>query len=1346
VLNKVLERFKENIHIAQFDTIRVSLASPEQINSLSYGEVKKTETINYRTLKAERDGLFCPKIFGPVQDWSCICGKYKRMKHRGIVCEKCGVEVIEARVRRERMGHIELVAPVTHIWYLRGTPSYLGLILDISVKDLEKVVYFEAYIVLRQGKSPFAIKTILSQNEVRAYKEKASGDLDFKIGIGAESIKELLEKIDIDAEIILIESEIKKTTSITLKSRLTRRMKVLLGIKSANLRPEWTVITSLPVLPPELRPLVQLEGGRFASSDLNELYRRVINRNIRLKKLIEIQAPYVIIKNEKRMLQESVDALIDNGKRGHPIRMNKRPLKSLSEMLRGKHGRFRQNLLGKRVDYSARSVIVVDPTLKINQFGIPKLMALELFKSHVVCELIRRDVAVNIRVAREVVESMDPVVWDILEDIVKNYPILLNRAPTLHRLGIQAFYPILIDTKALKIHPLVTTAFNADFDGDQMGVYIPLGEKAISEANKLVISSANLLSPQNGRPVMVPTQEMVLGLYYLSKNRKNLNGEGIIFSSIDEVITSFECGMVHVHTIIKLFFDKKIIETSVGRVLIYNVLPEGAPFDWINKILNRGDLAKLVEDVFTNFGNEKTIIMLDKIKKLGFDFSTKSGISFSYGHLITPDKREELLSNSEIESLNIDKMYIDGKITEKERYNKLLQLWDTTTSSIASNMMQNLEKDDMEAFENKKKENKELNFLYVCLNSKSRGSADQIKQLIGMRGLMSKPSGEIMETPVKSNFKNGLTVFEYFTSTHGARKGQADTALKTANAGYLTRRLVDVAQDVIVTVFDCKTDEGLYFEDLSNEDNVVIPLAQRIYGKIVMEDVFDLITNEKVIEAGTLITKKLVVELENAFIKKVKVRSVVKCIVKRGVCACCYGMDLSKNEIVKIGTAVGIIAAQSIGEPGTQLTMRTFHIGGTANLAERSNIRAKNDGIVKIDNLKTIKNREGKNLIVSRKSVLRVLSVDGREIQKNNLEYGMILYVKDNQKIKKSDLIAEWDTSNIPIIAEASGKAVYSDIIQNVTVQNRYDESTNKLTTVVLDQRVDKYQPYIVISDENRLEVKDLIYYLPSGSIICVKDGEFVEEGDIIAKIPAESSKTKDITGGLPQIAELFEARSTKDPAVLAEMDGVVSIGSVVRGMHKIKLSNGEKSVECLIPRSKQLNVNDGEFVNKGDVIANGAYSLKNLLAIKGIDFVQTYLVNQLQLVYKSQGVSINDRHFELIVKQMTRKVKIVDSGDTSFLIGDKVDKVQIIYINNSLISEGKRPAIYVTELTGITIASLGTESFVSAASFQETTRILSEAAIFGQVDHLYGPKENVIIGRLIPAGEGFDNENKSII
>jgi DNA-directed RNA polymerase subunit beta' len=1362
--NRILERFQESIRITQFNAVKISIASPEKIKSLSYGEVKKIETINYRTFRPEKDGLFCPRIFGPTQDWACVCGKYKRMKHRGIVCEKCGVEVIESRVRRERMGHIELVTPVVHLWYLRETPSYLSLILNMTIKDIEKVVYFEGYMVVSQGISPYPQKTILNNHEYKDYIDNHPEDISFKAEMGAAAIKMILEKMDLNLEIILAKANHDKASSL-LKVKLMRRIKVLTQLQQAKIRPEWMILTTLPVLPPDLRPLVPLDGGRFASSDLNELYRRVINRNLRLKRLIEIQAPSVIIKNEQRILQESVDALIDNSRKAQPIRLNKRPLKSLSEMLRGKQGRFRQNLLGKRVDYSARSVIVVDPTLKIDECGIPLEMAIELFAPHIKSQLIKRGIASNIRMARKMTDSDQilPVVVEILEDILETTPVLLNRAPTLHRLGIQAFKAKLIKTKAITIHPLVTVAFGADFDGDQMGVYIPLSKNAILEAKKLMMSSVNLLSPQNGRPALVPHQEIVLGIYYLTKQRKNLPGHNSYYASFEAVRTAYECYAVHIHTCIHVLDrNQKVIETTVGRVLFSFCLPEKYEFEKINKVFNKQDILKLVEDVYFAFGHDQTIAMLDKVKEAGFYYATKSGFTFSYEYLIDPDNREDILKDAEKDAHAIEKSFTEGLITSKERYNKLLQIWDSASNKLSQNMINNLEDIDKKVCENNHnqslqkhddfvintpRECDEFNFLYACLDSRSRGSRDQIKQIIAMRGLMQKPSGEIIEHPVKSNFKKGLSIFEYFTSTHGARKGQADTALKTANAGYLTRRLVDVAQDIIITSEDCGTREGLWFDNLIDNGDVILPLADRVYGRILAMDVCDR-NNNILLAEGTLIDKSNLDCFKKNNITKIKLRSPIKCQLKYGVCAKCYGIDLSRNALVLLGTAVGIIAAQSIGEPGTQLTLRTFHIGGTASFTDTSSFVAKKDGKVILENVQKVTNKNNKQVVVGRKGHLVVVDKDNLEIQRHKIEYGSLLHVNNDDFVKQGDVLIEWDTSNAVIISEMNGTVEYQDIINNITVQSTYDEVTKKNTIVVIDQKSDKYEASILIhaSDKNAMRIQSKQYHLPIGAILVVEQDAQVAVGDVIAKIPLESVKAKDITtGGLPKIAELFEARMIKDPCILSEISGEVVIGSLSRGMRKISIVNNDVTVDYLISKNKQLLVYNGDFVGKGDQLTAGNPVLQDLLKIKGIDYLQLYLVNQLQIIYKNQAQNINDRHFELIIKQMTRKVKITDPGATSFLIGEKIDRNYLENINAVLVEEGKAPAQYINELMGITIASLDTESFLAAASFQETTKVLAEAAVSGAIDHLRGPKENVIIGREISAGTGIDAFKKSV-
>ncbi len=1344
--NQLLERFREYINTAQFNALKIGLASPEKIRSLSYGEVKKIETINYRTLKPERDGLFCARIFGPVKDWECNCGKYKRMKHRGITCEKCGVEVIQARVRRERMGHIELVAPVCHIWYLKGIPSYLGLILDMAIKDLERVIYFDAYLVVKQGKSPYAHKILLSTAEYDTYTDMHPEDTEFFAETGAEAIKQALAQIDLHAEVHKLEEEYTKIASVASRHKLMRRIKVFTSLIQGNLRPEWMVLSILPVLPPDLRPLVPLEGGRFASSDLNELYRRVLNRNIRLQRLIEIEAPSVIIKNEKRMLQESVDALIDNGRRGQPVRgPNRRPLKSLSEMLRGKQGRFRQNLLGKRVDYSGRSVIVVDPELRMDHCGLPKIMALELFKSHVFAGLLDREIAPNLRVAKRMVEESAPEVWDVLEDIVKGYPVLLNRAPTLHRLGIQAFYPILVDGKAIKIHPLVCQAYNADFDGDQMAVHIPLSKASRDECEKLVLSTKNILSASNGRPVTVPSQDMVLGLHYITKLRLHEKGEGIIFSSAAEVVSAYQFGQAKLHAKIKLRLESgSMVETTVGRVILFEALPKGSDFDWVNKVMTKSDLTKLVERVYSRFGPEATVKCLDAVKKLGFYNSTMAGISFAIDNLVVPERKQSIIEKAEKEVLKVEQLYMDGIITNGERNNKVLSIWSNATSEVAGHVAKELEKVDTDAYFNQDMTFKPFNPIFMMLESGARGSKEQIRQLVGMRGLMAKPSGEIMETPIKTNFREGLSVFEYFISTHGARKGQADTALKTANSGYLTRRLVDVAQDVTISMHDCRTLGFVEVEDLKEGGDVLYTLGSRVFGRIVAQDVKDPISGEIILRQGEPVMRDDLERINESAVTKIYIRSTLVCQSKRGVCAICYGIDLSKGEMADAGTAVGYIAAQSIGEPGTQLTMRTFHVGGIASLSEASSYFAKYEGVVQLKDARTVTNREGQTVVLSRKAKLVVLSFDGRELQRNDLEYGTILLVTDGQKVAAGAKLAEWDANNKVLLTEKTGKIRYIDLIENVTVQERFDETTRRSAKMVLEHKGDKYQPAISIVNDKGDELAQ--YYLPTNAYLIVDDGQKVDVGDVLVKVPREATRTKDITGGLPRIAELFEARMPKDPAIIADIDGEVVFGGIQRGLRKVSVVNGDQTYDYMIPRGKQLNVINGDKVNAGDQITSGTPVLHDILRILGPETLQKYLVNQIQQIYRLQGIDINDRHIELIVRQMLRKVRVVEPGDTEFLIGDRVDRIHFKTINAALQAEGKRVATAKPVLMGITLASLGTESFISAASFQETTRILAEAAISGQVDHLYGLKENIIIGKLIPAGTGIKNFKKKYL
>jgi len=1336
VANQILQRFREYIQPTQFNAVKLRLASSDKIRALSYGEVKKIETINYRTLKPEKDGLFCARIFGPVKDWECNCGKYKRMKHRGVTCEKCGVEVIQARVRRERMGHIELISPVCHIWYLKGTPSYLSFILDLPVKDLERVIYFDSYLVTAQGNSPYPRKTLLTVNEYEDYVGHHQDDFSFKAESGAQAIKDVLKIMDLNAEIVYMQDLYSQSTSVAAKHKMMRRIKILSALKSAGLRPEWMVLDVLPVLPPDLRPLVPIEGGRFASSDLNELYRRVLNRNVRLQRLVEIEAPDVIIKNEKRMLQESVDSLIDNGRRGQPVRgSNKRPLKSLSEMLRGKQGRFRQNLLGKRVDYSARSVIVVDPELKMNQCGLPKVMALELFKSHVFAELLRCNIAPNLRIAKKMVEEGATEVWDALDTVVKGKVVLLNRAPTLHRLGIQAFYPILVNGKAIKIHPLVCSAFNADFDGDTMSVHLPLSCKAQKESERLVLSTRSLLAPSNGNPIALPSQEMIIGLHYMTKMRRFVPGDGSVFSSEKEVITAYNCGTIGLHAMIKMRIKTgEIVDTTVGRALLYDILPDGADFTLLNKLLRKSDIARLVEHVYFTFGSDRTVQFLEKLKELGFKYATMGGISFPIEGLLEPKSKQSAIADAEKKVEKIDKLFKSGAITNGERENKVVSMWHHTAASIARDMYQQFEEYDHQAYENSDRSNKWFNPIFMSIDSGARGTREQIKQLVAMRGLMSKPSGEVIETPVKSNFKNGLSVFEYFISTHGARKGQADTALKTANSGYLTRRLVDVAQDVVVTLDDCGTLGHIELEDLKESGKVINPLLRRLYGRILVADLKDGLTGEVLLKRGQLITRIEIMGLKNAYITKAAVRSVLTCQSKRGVCAQCFGMDLATGGLVEAGCAVGVIAAQSIGEPGTQLTMRTFHIGGTASLAEQTSYVAKAAGKVLFTDIRIVTNRDGQDIAVSRKSSIRIISENGRELQEMQVPYGATVVVKQGQDVLADTELIKVDPHNDYIISEKEGMVEFVDLVNNITCQEKYDETAQKAFRYILEFKSDKYQPALSISkgDEHTQ------YYLPHGSYLLVSDKQQISIGDVLVKIPREVSKTRDITGGLPRVSEIFEARITKDAAIISDIDGEVVFGGLHRGHRKVSVVAGDNSFAYLIPRDRQLIVADGEKVKSGDALTNGVPVLQDVLRIMGVDVLQAYIVNQVQEIYRLQGVDIDDRHIEVIVKQMLRKVRVATPGDSDFLIGDLVDKIHFKSVNTALRSEMKTPAMARPVLMGITMASLGTESVFSAASFQETTRILAEAAVHGTVDNLYGLKENIIVGKLIPAGTGI--------
>jgi DNA-directed RNA polymerase subunit beta' len=1332
--------FKDEKGPVFFDAIRIKIASPDKIRSWSNGEVTKPETINYRTFKPERDGLFCAKIFGPVKDWECLCGKYKRMKHRGIVCEKCGVEVIQSKVRRERMGHIELASPVVHIWFFKGSPSRIGAVLDLNIKDIERVTYFESYIVIDPKSTPLKERELLSEERYRKLVEEY-GPNAFVAKMGAEAIKELIKKVDIDLTILELKTELKETNSVQKKLKIAKRLRVLESFRRSGNKPEWMVLDVIPVIPPELRPLVPLDGGRFATSDLNDLYRRVINRNNRLRKLIELNAPEIIIRNEKRMLQESVDALFDNGRRGRVIRgSNKRPLKSLSDMIKGKQGRFRQNLLGKRVDYSGRSVIVAGPTLEMHQCGIPKLMALELFKPFIYYKLEKeKGIATTIKQAKRMVEEQRPEVWDVLEEVIQEHPVLLNRAPTLHRLGIQAFEPKLIEGKAIQLHPLVCPAFNADFDGDQMAVHVPLSVEAQLEARTLMLSAYNILSPANGKPLAVPTQDMVLGIYYLTRGMKNAKGCGKTYASPEEVIIAYDQGQLDLHAEIKVRINGKIYDTVTGRVILFNHVPEGVEFDKINQILGKKDLVKLVEYIYNKLGNYQTVQFLDSIKNLGFSYAAKAGFSICIDDLVIPAEKTKIIEEATKAVRDIEEHYREGALTAGERYNQIIDIWSKANDTITDYLMKGLESMGGDKSATNKRD-KYYNPIYVMAHSGARGSKAQISQLAGMRGLMAKPSGEIIETPITANFRDGLTVLQYFISTHGARKGLADTALKTANAGYLTRRLVDVAQDVIISAEDCGTIKGVEITALLEGTDVIESLGERIYGRYALEDIYDPITDELLVEANTLLLEDEVKKIEKAGIDRVKVRSVLTCEMEYGVCKHCYGLDLSTKREIETGEAVGIMAAQSIGEPGTQLTMRTFHIGGAASAtAEESSLIAKLGGVAKFEEVKYVKNRLGQNVVLNRNGVLKIVDKDGRSIEKYNISYGTKLLVEDGQEIKQGTILAEWDPYAAVIMTEYQGKVAFGDIIEGETLKEDIDPITGLAQKVIISNTRDKKQPRVSIKDESNKTVQR--YILPVGAIITVEEGAEVYPGDIIAKIPMETQKTKDITVGLPRVAELFEARKPKEPAVIAEIDGVVSIENTARGIRKVTIVNEEtgdkKSYNISV--QKYINVRDGDRVKAGEALVDGLVNPHDILSILGEDELQKYLVNEIQEVYKKQGVSINDKHIEVIVRQMLKKVIIEEVGDSDFMPNEEVYKSEFIKVQQKIIAEGGIPPKGRPILQGITKAALNTESFISAASFQETTRILTDAACTGKIDHLRGLKENVIMGKLIPAGTGAD-------
>ena len=1349
-LEDLFSFFEKPKYSMAFNAVRISLASPEKIRAWSYGEVKKPETINYRTFKPERDGLFCAKIFGPTKDYECNCGKYKRMKHRGVVCEKCGVEVIQSKVRRERLGHIEMAAPVAHIWFLKSLPSRIGNLLDMTLRELEKVLYFEAYVVINPKGTPLKEKELLSDERYRKAIEEHGAD-SFVAGMGAEAIRELLRKVDVNTLSDQLRVEMREASSEVKKKKIAKRLKIVDSFKDSGNKPEWMILEVIPVIPPDLRPLVPLDGGRFATSDLNDLYRRVINRNNRLKRLQELSAPEIIIRNEKRMLQEAVDALFDNGRGGKALLgSNGRPLKSLSDMLKGKQGRFRQNLLGKRVDYSGRSVIVVGPDLRLHQCGLPKKMALELFKPFIYNRLEVKGYVTTIKSAKKMVEQEKDEVWETLSEIVREYPILLNRAPTLHRLGIQAFEPVLIEGKAIQLHPLVCSAFNADFDGDQMAVHIPLSIEAQIEARVLMMSTNNILSPAHGKPIIVPTQDIVLGLYYMTREKRSGKGEGKIFSSPEEVRMAYDAGEVDLHAVIKVRLGAdghtERVETTVGRVLLREILPSEIPFSFINKVLNKKELATLVDQCYRFAGNKKAVILADQLKDLGFHYATQAGISICIDDMVIPPRKAELLQRANQEVLEIENQYKEGLITDGERYNKVVDIWAQVTENIGFEILEELGTVMITDPSGKKKRVPSFNPIFMMADSGARGSAQQIRQLAGMRGLMAKPSGEIIETPITANFREGLTVLQYFISTHGARKGLADTALKTANSGYLTRRLVDVAQDMVIAEEDCGTLEGIFVTPLVEGGEIIEPIGERILGRVALEDIADPFTEEVIIKANEEIDEKFVEKIENAGLEKVKIRSVLTCRSKRGVCVKCYGRDLARGQMVNIGEAVGIIAAQSIGEPGTQLTMRTFHIGGTASRrAEQTTLQLRNDGRVKFINLSTVRNKGGDWVVMNRNGELALVDETGRERERYPIIYGAKIKVGNGQLVKGGDLIAEWDPYTIPILTEGSGRVKFGDIVEGVTMQEQLDEVTGFSTKVVSEAKDPEARPRVSIKDERGRTLKlpgseaMARYLLPVGAHIVVTEGDMVHQGDVIAKIPRETTKTKDITGGLPRVAELFEARKPKEFAIISEITGVVSFGRDTKGKRKVIITPevGEPK-EYSIPKGKHISVHEGERVKAGEALMDGSSNPHDILSILGVEDLARYLVDEVQEVYRLQGVKINDKHIEVIVKQMLRRVMIKEVGDSNFLVGEHVERHVFEEENERLENAGKQPAVAEPLLLGVTKASLSTEGFISAASFQETTKVLTQAAISGKTDFLRGLKENVILGRLIPAGTGL--------
>ncbi len=1373
-MKALLDLFKQVTQKEEFDSIKIGLASPEKIRSWSYGEVKKPETINYRTFKPERDGLFCAKIFGPVKDYECLCGKYKRLKHRGVICEKCGVEVTLSKVRRERMGHIELASPVAHIWFLKSLPSRLGMVLDMTLRDIERVLYFEAYVVTDPGMTPLQRCQLLTDDDYRA-KTEEYGD-DFRASMGAEGIRDLLGNLNIRVEIDNLRREMGTTGSETKMKKISKRLKVLEAFNKSGIKPEWMVLAVLPVLPPELRPLVPLDGGRFATSDLNDLYRRVINRNNRLKRLLELKAPEIIVRNEKRMLQEAVDSLLDNGRRGKAMTgANKRPLKSLADMIKGKGGRFRQNLLGKRVDYSGRSVIVVGPQLKLHQCGLPKKMALELFKPFIFNKLEIMGIASTIKAAKREVENESPVVWDILEDVIREHPVMLNRAPTLHRLGIQAFEPVLIEGKAIQLHPLVCAAFNADFDGDQMAVHVPLSLEAQMECRTLMMSTNNVLSPANGEPIIVPSQDIVLGLYYTTREKINARGEGLMFANISEVSRAYESRIIELNAKITVRIKEYDVdadgerrekitryETTVGRALLSEILPAGLPFPLINKVLKKKEISRLINASFRRCGLRETVIFADKLMYAGFTYATRAGISICLDDMLTPVQKDEIIGASEKEVQEIEMQYTSGLVTQGERYNKVVDIWGRAGDQVAKAMMDQLGVepilDPVTGEVTKDKKGKALtqesfNSIYMMADSGARGSAAQIRQLAGMRGLMAKPDGSIIETPITANFREGLNVLQYFISTHGARKGLADTALKTANSGYLTRRLVDVTQDLVVTQDDCGTSNGVLMKALIEGGEVIEALRERILGRVVASDIVNPEHQEVIYEAGALLDEYAVDSIEALGIDEVKVRTPLTCETRYGLCAKCYGRDLGRGTPVNVGEAVGVIAAQSIGEPGTQLTMRTFHIGGAASrTAVASQVESKSNGIVHYSaTMRYVTNARSELVAISRSGEVVIHDDNGRERERHKAPYGATLLIRDGEVVKAGQILATWDPHTRPIITEYAGRVRFENVEEGVTVAKQIDEVTGLSTLVVIDPKrrgvaqTKGLRPLVKLLDDEGKEVRLAGSNLPVnitfqvGSIITVRDGQQVSVGEVLARIPQETSKTRDITGGLPRVAELFEARSPKDAGVLAEVTGIVSFGKDTKGKQRLVITDLDGvSHEYLIPKDKHVTAHDGQVVNKGESIVDGPADPHDILRLLGVEALARYITDEVQDVYRLQGVKINDKHIEVIVRQMLRRVQIVDPGHTRFIPGEQVERADLLAENELVVAEDKTPATYEFMLLGITKASLSTDSFISAASFQETTRVLTEAAIMGKKDDLRGLKENVIVGRLIPAGTGL--------